>query len=71
MAVIRHAKSSPRHNAGPNETVYCVGCQAIKPNGFWIYDQVQIGPTGIFICDDCLEKAKKAVRTNGVRESIG
>lgn len=66
--IIRHARSSPTHVAGPNESRYCIKCQAIMPNGFWLYSQIDIGPVGIFVCDGCLDEAKKSVRT-GTRRS--
>lgn len=46
-----------RSNEGPSR--YCVSCDTEKDKGFWLYCPPQIGPQAIFICDDCLNAAKK------------
>lgn len=58
--IIRHARiGNQKSTAGPNKKEFCVQCQAVRNNGYWIHDRVMMGPTGIFVCDDCLAAAKK------------
>jgi len=65
MTIQRRAKRGPRSApVGPNTTEYCVECQAVRPNGFWIHDRVSMGERGIFVCDECLAKAKKKGSTS-------
>jgi hypothetical protein len=60
MTVQRKANRGPKTGSvGPNKTEYCVECQCIWPNGYWIHDRVSMGERGIFICDECLAKAKR------------
>jgi len=67
-SIIRYAKRGPTHTAQPNETYYCVGCDATMPNGYLIQNRNEIlNAQGVFICDRCLEKAKHAARVGGGR----
>lgn len=56
----RCSRLGPRSYHGPNEKFYCVECEENRPNGY-VIDSVPAtaGTDGMFICDDCLAKAKR------------
>jgi len=55
----RCSRLGPRTFHGPNTTHYCAECEEIQCNGYIIERVAALGPVTIFLCDDCLAKAKR------------
>ncbi len=47
-------------HCGPNKSKHCAECQTIKANGYLLRAVQALGySSGIFICDECIDKARK------------
>lgn len=54
-----------------DEDKFCASCDTHKPKGFWMFAPTLIGLEAIFVCDDCLDAARKhKFVTNGKPKPI-